>query len=86
MLSHRAVKYGRNSTSPRLEARQLLLKRRHRPRDGGHRPDEGAILRTERAGALHQHAGNDLKTVGDAVMKFLKQNALFLQQASMEFF
>ena len=66
---------------------QLLLKGGHR-----HHVMIGIVKMQARffllyvACALHQHAGNDLKAVGDAVMEFLEQNALFLQQASMELF
>jgi hypothetical protein len=38
------------------------------------------FVRPGRAGALQQHAGNDLETVGDAMLQLLQQNGLLAYQ------
>ena len=85
MLLHSVVKYGRNWTSDTLEVDELLLQRRDR-----HDPFVGIVqvasglLGLHLARALHQHAGDDLKAVGDPVLKLLKKNRLLLQHIVFE--
>lgn len=42
------------------------------------------FLRLNATGALHQHAGDDLKAVGDAVLDLLHQNGPFADEVVLE--
>jgi hypothetical protein len=43
------------------------------------------LIGSRPARALHKHAGDDLKTVGDPMMKFLQQKCFLLQQIAFQF-
>ncbi|MCY1170982.1 hypothetical protein D9M73_110750 [compost metagenome] len=67
--------------------RQLPLDRRDRHHATVRVPQMPAhLFRLNLAGALQQYAGDDLQTVRDAVLQFLQQHALVMNQIVIHFF